>query len=112
MFKSISLVFAAVGIFWSGIANAEYLDRRIRIHNMTDKRIVELYGSPIDARGYGYNMIQGPEDWIRAGQTRVADIDDGTGYCRYDLKVVRADGAVAEKYNVNVCELTDWWIYD
>ena len=104
----------AVAFLFLGVtsANAEVLDRRIRVHNMTDKRIVELYGSPIDSNTYGYNMIRGPEDWIRAGQTRVADIDDGTGYCRYDLKAVRADGAVAEKYNVNVCELTDWWIYD
>lgn len=87
-------------------------DRRIRIHNNTSKRIVELYGSPIDDAKYRYNMINGPSEWIRAGGTRVADIDDGSGYCRYDLMVIMANGDRAEKLNVNVCELTDWYIYD
>lgn len=97
-------------LFITNSALAE--DRRIRIHNQTHKRIVELYGSPIDESRYTYNMIQGPEQWIRAGETRIADIDDGTGYCRYDLKVVLANGDFAEKLNVNVCEMTDWYIHD
>ena len=107
-------LFLAVAFFVSlvNFASAEVLDRTIRVHNLTGKRIVEMYASPIDQKNWTYNMIRGPEDWIRAGETRNADIDDGTGYCRYDLRAVRADGAVAEKYNVNVCEITDWWIYD
>lgn len=108
--KRLLIVALAMATFL-GVANARE-DRRIRVHNMTHKRIVEMYGSPIDDAKYHYNMIQGPSEWIRAGETRVADIDDGTGYCRYDLKVVLANGDAAEKLNVNVCELTDWWIYE
>ena len=106
-------LFLAVALFVSlvNFASAEVLDRTIRVHNLTAKRIVEMYASPIDQKDWTYNMIRDQGDWIRAGQTKLADIDDGTGYCRYDLRAVRADGAVAEKYDVNVCVLTDWYIY-
>lgn len=87
------------------------LDRRIRIHNESNKRIVELYASPIDAPRWDFNMINTYGKIIRGGETRVADIDDGTGYCRYDLKAVRADGNVYEKYDVNVCTVTDWYLH-
>jgi hypothetical protein len=99
-------------VLFGSAANAEVLDRRIRVHNQTSKRIVEMYASPIDQKDWTNNMIDNTSKWIRAGETKIADIDDGTGYCRYDLRAVRADGAVAEKYDVNVCVLTDWYIYD
>lgn len=106
------IAFAAIALIVGLTAAEAREDRRIRIHNNTGKRIVELYGSPIDDPNYHYNMIRGPSQWIRAGETRLADIDDGTGYCRYDLKAVDAAGNVAERLNANVCELTDWYIYD
>ena len=113
MIKSIGLVFAVVGIFWAGFASADSEDRRIRVNNHTSKRIVEMYAAPVDydVMSDG-NMIHSAEDWIPSGSSRIADIDDNTGYCRYNLRVVLADGRVAEKYNVNVCVLVNWDIYD
>jgi hypothetical protein len=99
--------------FLGSAAWAEDLDRHIRIHNNSSKRIVELYAAPIDydVKSDG-NMIHGPRDFIPVGTVKVADINDNSGYCIFNLLAVLADGRIAETYGMNVCEKTDWYIHD
>lgn len=85
-------------------------DRKIVVVNNTGKRITELYASPIDQKNWKFNMLQGRV--IYAHDQMVADIDDGTGYCRYDLLAVLADGRKAINFDVNVCVVTTWTIED
>jgi hypothetical protein len=47
-------------------------------------------------------------DAIPVGGKRLADFDDGTGYCRYDLVATGAAGGRWEHYNVNVCSIETW----
>ncbi len=42
----------------------------------------------------------------------MANINDGTGYCRYDLKAVFSDGSTAKRFNVDVCAIAEWTIHD
>ena len=42
--------------------------------------------------------------------SKVANIDNGTNECIYDLKVVMADGKEHIKRRVNVCAVSRWVI--
>jgi hypothetical protein len=84
-------------------------DRRIIVINNTGKRIVGLYASPIDQKDWTFNML-GSTGPIRAHDKILADIDDGTGYCRYDLKAVDAAGRTAIYMDANVCVALTWTI--
>jgi hypothetical protein len=44
-------------------------------------------------------------DVLASGNSRIVDFDDGTGYCRFDLRAVFDDGAVLEREDVNICEI-------
>jgi hypothetical protein len=81
-------------------------DRRMIIINHSSEAIIGLAGSPIDKPKWDYNMLAG--DAIPVGSRRLADFDDGTGYCRYDLVATGAAGGRWEHYNVNVCSIETW----
>lgn len=108
MTKIIAIIASTVIGLISMSNSAIALDRRVEVVNNTRGRIVELAASPIDQNGWNYNMIAG--SYIAAYSSIVADMDDGTGYCRYDLIAKFSDGTVVEKYDVNVCKIARWTI--
>jgi hypothetical protein len=85
-------------------------DRRILIINKASKRMTVLAASPVDNPKWTYNMLQGKV--LRPGESVMADIDDGTCYCLYDMMAQLADGRTAVKENANVCTGTTWTITD
>jgi len=96
------LILAALLISTAAMAE----DRRMVVINKSDEAITGLAASPIDYSKWDYNMLQG--DAIPVGGKRIADFDDGTGYCRYDLVATGAKGGRWEHYNVNVCVGESW----
>jgi hypothetical protein len=40
---------------------------------------------------------------VQPGSSIVINLDDSTGYCRFDLKTVMADGTALVRRNVDVC---------
>jgi len=105
------IMFGAAAAFVLGSAfSAQAEDRRITIINNTGKRIVFIAASPIDQKNWTFNMLDTVGHPLYAHDSIVADIDDGTGYCRYDLIAKNAAGQVAVKYDANVCEAVSWTI--
>jgi len=47
---------------------------------------------------------------LYSGQSVDFNIDDGSGYCLYDLKAVFVDGDEVTSMGFNVCELGTWRI--
>jgi hypothetical protein len=100
----IGLAFAAAATL--GISSANALDRRVNIINATSYDIIEFYASSVGMRDWEEDIL-GP-DILAAGASVVINIDDGTGYCKYDFLAVFDDGEEVIKGNVNVCEISSF----
>lgn len=82
---------------------ADALDRRVKIQNNTKFAIVEFYASNVGTNDWQEDILG--SDVLRPGRAVTINIDDGTGYCKYDLKAVFEDGDEVVKNGVNVCEI-------
>ncbi|MDP3341202.1 hypothetical protein [Frigidibacter sp.] len=82
---------------------AAALDRRVQIVNNTGYTIVEFYASNTGTSDWQEDIL-GP-DVLPSGSSVMINIDDGTGYCKYDLLAIFDDGDELMKGDVNVCEV-------
>lgn len=98
---SAAIALAALAL---GITDASALDRRVRINNKTSYDIVEFYASNKGSRSWEEDILG--SDILPAGSSVMINIDDGSGYCKYDFLAVFEDGEELVKYNNNVCELS------
>lgn len=80
-------------------------DRRVNIVNRTGVTIQEFYASSVGQNSWQEDILG--SSVLPSGRSVVINIDDGTGYCQYDLKAVFADGDEVVKYRVNVCEVSE-----
>ncbi len=95
---------------YASLAAADQYDRRIIIVNKSSFAIVEVYASNVGQSRWDYDMLRGGT--LSSGDSIIADIDDGTGYCRYDLLAIMKDGTRVTEYNVNACVTEQWTIWD
>ena len=84
-------------------SSAYALDRRVRIVNNTGYTIERFYASSVGQDSWEEDILG--KNVLRSGSSVVINIDDGTGYCKYDFRAVFDDGDVLEKSGVNVCEI-------
>jgi hypothetical protein len=96
------LILAALLVSTAAMAE----DRRMLIINKSDEAIIGLYGSDVGKNKWQYNMLAG--DAIPVGESRLADFDEGAGWCRFDLLATGAAGGRWEHYNMNVCVGESW----
>lgn len=87
---------------------ASALDRQLQLTNITRLPIVELYASQVGS-GKWQNDILG-EDFLPAGGSVTVNVDDASGYCRFDFKAVFDDGTELIRRNINVCALEQYVI--
>jgi hypothetical protein len=78
------------------------LDRHVQLTNSTRMVIVEFYASRGGSGNWQQDILG--EEFLPPGQSVVVDIDDQTGYCRFDLKAVFDDGTNLIRRNVNICD--------
>lgn len=85
---------------------ASALDRRVRIHNESSYDIYEFYASNTGTSSWEEDILG--KDILPAGGSVTINIDDGSGYCKFDFLAVFEDGDEVVSPNNNVCELTDF----
>ena len=85
---------------------ATALDRRVQIYNDTEFTIVEFYASN-----------KGTTDWqedilgsgvLAPGGSVMVNIDDGSGYCKFDFLAVFEDQDQVVSGDNNICELAEF----
>ena len=103
--KTVSATFA-LAILAATTIDAAALDRRVRINNYTSYDIVEFYASNKGSRSWEEDILG--RNILPAGHSVVINIDDGSGYCKYDFLAVFEDGEELVKYDNNVCELAQF----
>jgi hypothetical protein len=103
--KAFSAVLA-LAILAIGVVDAAALDRRVRINNRSSYDIIEFYASNTGSRSWEEDILG--RDILPSGSSVVINIDDGSGYCKYDFMAVFEDGDEVVSNDNNVCELSDF----
>ena len=95
-----------MAVFVVGVADANALDRRVRINNQSSYDIYEFYASNTGTRSWEEDILG--DDILPAGSSVMINIDDGSGYCKYDFLAVFEDGDEVVSSDNNVCELAQF----
>jgi hypothetical protein len=96
-----ALVFLA-----AGVVTASALDRHVQINNVSSHDIVEFYASNTGTEDWQEDVLG--SEILPSGSSVMINIDDGTGYCKYDFLAVTAEGDQAISADNNVCELAEF----
>lgn len=95
-------VLAATTLSGAALAqSADNYNRHVQIVNHTSHTMVQFFASNTGTNSWEEDMLG--SSVLPAGQSVDANIDDGTGYCRYDMKAVFDDGSEQIIPRVNVC---------
>lgn len=78
-------------------------DPSFRLVNRSKAEVSEVYASVTGDDGWGRDRLG--DDTVAAGATRVIRLPPGE--CRYDVRVVFANGEATEKRRLNLCAITD-----
>lgn len=97
----VAIALGAALLAFTGQASA--LDRRVQINNQTDYTIVEFYASNTGTESWEEDILG--NDVLPAGGSVMINIDDGSGYCKFDFLAVFEDGDEVTSADNNVCEL-------
>lgn len=100
------LASAVLAITAIGVVDASALDRRVRINNETSYDIIRFYASNTGTNSWEEDILG--DDILPSGYSVMINIDDGSGYCKYDFLAVFEDGDEVTSANNNVCELAEF----
>ncbi|MCX5579489.1 hypothetical protein [Kaistia terrae] len=100
-------LWAAVGaaffasLVLGGSASAE--NRKVKIINETSSDLNEFYASNVGSKDWEEDILG--DDQVPAGGSIEINMDDGSGYCKFDFKGVFVDDSEVVEENVDVCEI-------
>ena len=100
----------AVVLTLSTIAEASALDRRVQINNASSYNIVQFYASNKGSTSWEEDIFG--DKYLPAGGSVIINIDDGSGYCKFDFLAVFEDGDQVVQPDNNVCEISTFTITD
>lgn len=96
----------ALALLAIGMQQATALDRRVQINNRSSYDIIEFYASNTGSRSWEEDILG--RSILPAGNSVMINIDDGSGYCKYDFLAVFEDGDEVISSDNNVCELSQF----
>jgi len=103
--KKFSVVIA-LAMLAASVVTASAVDRRVKINNKTSYVITEFYASNTGTQNWEEDILG--SDVLGSGSSVMINIDDGSGYCKYDFLAVFDDGDQVVSANNNVCELAEF----
>jgi hypothetical protein len=105
-----ALAGAVLALTLVGVVDAAAIDRRVRVNNETSYDIVRFYASNTGTNSWEEDILG--EDILPAGYSVTINIDDGSGYCKYDFLAIFEDGDQVEAHNKNVCDVSEFSFTD
>jgi hypothetical protein len=102
--KFVSILAAAGLLLSSVLVPAWAANRHVDIVNATGKPMVEFYASNAGTDDWEEDILG--QDILQDGESFDADIDDGTGACKFDFKAVFQDGSSRVRRGVDVCSIS------
>lgn len=100
----------ALVILAAGTITAEALDRRMKIINNSSMAIREFYASNTGTNNWEEDILG--VNVLAPGESVIINIDDGSGYCKFDFKAIGEDGREAIAGDINVCEMETFTFND
>ena len=82
-------------------------NRRVRVHNQTGWTMLRFYASDSHTTDWEEDILG--RDTLSAGRSLMINIDDGSGACVYDFKAEFTNGQTLTRYNINVCQIADYY---
>lgn len=101
---------AAASVLASFAVAADDKNRVVLINNKSGYVVTEIYASNTSAEDWQEDILH--ENVLKPGGTLRANIDDGTGHCMFDFRIVFEDGDEAEKRGFDVCKMEELNITD
>lgn len=105
-FQSVAALTLATAFFALTNSSAMALERKVTINNQTSFVIVEFYASNTGTTDWQEDILG--SDVLGSGESVVVNIDDGSGYCKFDFLAVFDDGDQLVSADNNVCELDEF----
>jgi hypothetical protein len=110
MLKSAMLVAAVATFSVLSTGLSEALDRRVRVVNDSSRTMTKFQASNKASKSWEEDILG--NDVLKPGQSVVVNINDGTGYCVFDLRATFQGGATVVRRNINICKISSWTIND
>jgi hypothetical protein len=110
MFIAALLALAGTSALLSTPARADFQNRRIALINHSHMTIREFHASNVSARDFEEDILG--RSVVPPGHSVEVNLNDGTGYCRFDFLTVMDNGVKIIRRNVDVCSLDDYTIND
>jgi hypothetical protein len=104
----LAMSFACLALLASSTP-AHAQSRVVEIINDASTPVYHLYVTNVGDSDWGPDQLSAFET-IGSYHYRVFNMDDGSGYCLFDLRAVLSDGRVAIRRNFNVCAESSWTI--
>lgn len=89
------------------VAHPALADRRVRIHNTTGYTLHSFTSTNSGSKKWGRDVLG--SGVLPSGKYIVLNFDNAKGYCLFDFRATFADGTRLERYNVNVCQIADYY---
>jgi hypothetical protein len=86
--------------------SAVALERKVQINNETSYTIMEFYASNTGTTDWEEDILG--TEVLPAGDSVIINIDDGSGFCKFDFLAVFDDGDQVISADNNVCELDEF----
>jgi len=102
--KSTLLATLVAGLFLASPASAA--DHRVDIVNKTGMALKHFYASVTSTDSWEEDILG--RDILEDGESFEADINDGSGKCKYDFKAVFENGQYLIQKNIDVCTVTTY----
>lgn len=100
-------IIAAEKVTTITIQSRDGLNRRVRIHNQTGWTMTHFYASDSRVTSWEEDMLG--SSVLAAGRSVMMNIDDGSGACLYDFKARFTNGQELTRFQVNVCQIADYY---
>ena len=84
--------------------------KNITIVNKTSTVLVAFYASNVGTSSWEEDILG--QDILKPGESVRINMDDGSGYCRFDIKAEFDDGTESIEENLNVCETSSFTFTD
>ncbi len=101
-----SLLFATLVASAALVMPAAAADHRVDIINKTGMSLKHFYASVTSTDSWEEDILG--RDVLDDGETFEADINDGSGKCKYDFKAVFENGQSLVQKNIDVCTVTTY----
>lgn len=106
----LSLTTAAVvsGLLFGN--NAHAYNRNVQVVNESEMSVLSFRASNVGTNSWGPDLLG--RTTLYPGEGINLDLDDGSGYCRFDFLTIMEDGTSLVRPRVNICKVQRYTITD